>query len=43
MWPKRPIFLIWGVLAGFLLGSLFALLSEVLQGRAVRFRKAAVA
>ena len=43
MWPKRPIFLIWGVLAGFLLGSLFALLSEVLQTRSVRFRKVAAA
>jgi LPS O-antigen subunit length determinant protein (WzzB/FepE family) len=43
IWPKRPIFLIWGVLAGFLIGSIFALVSEVIQARAVRFRKAAVA
>lgn len=33
IWPKRPIFLIWGVLAGFLIGALLALVSEVLMAR----------
>mgnify|MGYP000173201880 CR=1 FL=1 len=43
IWPKRPIFLIWGVLAGFLIGTFLALASEVIQAKALRFRKLGVA
>lgn len=30
MWPKRSIFLIWGIVTGFLIGSVLALLRELL-------------
>jgi uncharacterized protein involved in exopolysaccharide biosynthesis len=33
LWPKRPIFLIWGIAVGFLIGSVLILGSEVLKAR----------
>lgn len=37
IWPKRPIFLIWGIATGFLIGTLIVLIGELSQ--TVEFRK----
>jgi hypothetical protein len=37
IWPKRPLFLIWGIATGFLVGSLFVLITELLRERRRRY------
>ncbi|MBC7690588.1 MAG: hypothetical protein H7222_02375 [Methylotenera sp.] len=36
MWPKRPLFLIWGIATGFLVGSLLALGLEVIEKKRLK-------
>jgi uncharacterized protein involved in exopolysaccharide biosynthesis len=38
IWPKRPIFLIWGVLAGFIIGAGLAAAAELLPEHARRLK-----
>jgi uncharacterized protein involved in exopolysaccharide biosynthesis len=38
IWPKRPIFLIWGVLAGFIIGAGLAAAAELIPADSVSRR-----